>query len=134
MNVASDMPHQREACSVVRFVKAPIEPTGSSTSTIKYNAYVKALQEQATNNLKCCQMCYCYICEVKASECMEWINHCNANCNDYKYKQERNVRNMKLLQLMTPKTKAKFYSRFKAILITSSTSTSFSSLELKIYE
>lgn len=129
LSVASDMPHQREACSVVPFCKPPPGLNLNCTATIqiaRQQAYAKAVTEQSLKNGRYCPMCYCYVCEIKASECLEWSAHRNATYNDNRWKIERQARNMKILQLLTAKSKARFFSRFKYILSNNTSSGSSS--------
>lgn len=95
MNVASDMPHQREACTRNMF---------------KYNG-TKGNQ----SNFAHCPNCYCYVCEVKASDCSDWIEHCNANCRDVKWKQLRNTHNTPMMKLLTPSQKSSFLKKYERL-------------------
>jgi hypothetical protein len=45
MNILSDMPHQREACSGFKYVPYPYDRVA---------------------NMKCCSQCYCYVCDINA--------------------------------------------------------------------
>ena len=65
INALSDLPHPRHECVVKPFKKNPEE---------------------------FCPNCYCYVCDIKASECDKWFgNHCKA---DGKWiKQRRQLRN-----------------------------------------
>jgi hypothetical protein len=64
---AVDMPHQRESCPKKSF---------------SFDGMVSINQHYCAN-------CYCYVCEVKASECTDWTRHCNATCRKASWKSER---------------------------------------------
>ena len=40
-----------------------------------------------------CQQCFCFVCEVPASECLEWLdgNHCKAQTSVPKWQSARNA-------------------------------------------
>lgn len=69
--VASDMPHARDACTIHTF----IDPRKSNRTQ--------------SNFLNICKNCYCYVCEIPARECSSWSNHFNGNCYEAKWKEER---------------------------------------------
>lgn len=54
------MPHQREACFEYKFVR--------SNSVVG----ISGQEFQRQMNLKCCSQCYCYVCDIKADECLDW--------------------------------------------------------------
>lgn len=83
MQLAVDMPHPRDACTVFPFNKV---------------SYIDNLSNP--QNLKHCTFCYCYICDVKVSECLKWDRHCNASHNNNHCKAERdNLRKPFLMKL-----------------------------------
>jgi hypothetical protein len=42
----------------------------------------------------CCPKCYCYVCDIKASDCTKWDIHCQAKRNEIKWTRQRSkVRN-----------------------------------------
>jgi len=53
-NSVSDYPHPRYSCTVFPF-------------------------KQFESNLDKCVLCYCFVCDIVASECTEWDHHCNAD-------------------------------------------------------
>jgi hypothetical protein len=55
MTVMSEMAHQREACS-----KFPFRQGGLSS------------------NKEHCSNCFCYVCDAKVAECINWDEHCHA--------------------------------------------------------
>jgi len=66
-NALSDFPHPRHQCVVKPFTKNPQD---------------------------FCPNCYCYICDIKASECTKWMEiHCKANDDIKWYRQRRKIRN-----------------------------------------
>jgi len=77
---ADILPHCRADC--------PVEPY-SFTENVKIGAF--------ENNAKYCDKCFCYICDVKASECKFWNTprepHCNANSKAPCWKARRMVNN-----------------------------------------
>ena len=98
MTVAADLPHPREACPKYAF---------------KYNQLVRAGGGMEGNpNKQYCANCFCFVCEVKAGECMDWESHYPANCRESKWKIMRDSTNTPLLKLMTPSQKALFSKRF----------------------
>ncbi len=94
MQVAADMPHQREACPRCPFQRFKNVPANSTF----------------------CPNCYCFICEIKASECLEWKEHCHAHCKDNKWKKLRDTSNMPILRLMAPTDKAAFLSKYRSTI------------------
>lgn len=62
-NALSDFPHARENCVAVRFVQG---------------------QES-----KCCNNCYCYVCDAPAKDCPEWSEHCKASHRSAAWQQRR---------------------------------------------
>ena len=64
-NSLSDFPHSREYCS-----EHPINDDPK----------------------KSCVLCYCYVCDIPASECTEWTKHCKARYQDPKWRRERERR------------------------------------------
>ena len=92
MVTAADMPHQREACTRFPF---------------KYH-YLK----NSAVNESYCSNCYCYVCEVKASECMDWKEHCCANYKEPKWKKLRDSTNTAILKIMSPAQKSSFLAKY----------------------
>lgn len=95
MNVLSDMPHQREACSGFKWVPYPYDRVA---------------------NMKCCNQCYCYVCDINAKDCPEWREHCNASYKNPHFKAEHDIRNSKLLLLLPTHMRARFYFENKMLL------------------
>jgi hypothetical protein len=98
MQTAADMPHPRESCSRHPFSRAKNVP----------------------QNKLMCAYCYCYICEVKASECPDWNVHCDAHCKSVEWKKLRDTANVPILRLMAPAEKAAFLSKYRSALNTTS--------------
>ena len=94
MNALSDMPHQREACSCFKFI-----PYDRSA------------------NIKFCNQCYCYICDIIAKDCVEWSEHCNASHRIPAFKELQKARRLPALQLLDAKLKGVFYQKNKIIII-----------------
>eukprot|EP00602_Paraphysomonas_sp_CaronLab_P013822 CAMPEP_0185041302 /NCGR_PEP_ID=MMETSP1103-20130426/40381_1 /TAXON_ID=36769 /ORGANISM="Paraphysomonas bandaiensis, Strain Caron Lab Isolate" /LENGTH=214 /DNA_ID=CAMNT_0027580957 /DNA_START=87 /DNA_END=728 /DNA_ORIENTATION=- len=91
MTVASDMPHQREACTKYSFV---LDFSPSLDSTRRSGA-VEA------NRLHCSK-CYCYLCEVPAEECRDWVCHCCATHKIALWRGLRVAMSSPLLRLLPP--------------------------------
>jgi hypothetical protein len=66
--VSSDRPHARPQCAMFPFMITKD----------------RAGQVGGQNNELFCQKCYCYVCDVKASDCQGWlaIGHCHAQDKD----------------------------------------------------
>ena len=96
VEIAMDMPHQRESCYKFPF----------STSKLEVNT-----------NQRYCPNCYCYVCEVKASDCTEWKIHCNATHKNGAFKTERSIRKSKLFKLMSPKSLSLFLNTHRSLLM-----------------
>ena len=60
------LPHSRSNCTEHNF---------SPEEEGQYNAATVPLQDLV--NAKHCDKCYCYVCDVPASECIEWRTHCH---------------------------------------------------------
>lgn len=66
--VVPNIPHCRHKCPVHRF--------DTSASRID----TKGIFTMQTHvNKEICDECYCFICDIKASSCADWIKHCNAS-------------------------------------------------------
>lgn len=91
-----DMPHQRESCSKYQFVRIGL------VGDIKKNSSF-------------CNFCYCYICEIPASTCLEWNNHCQATYKLESYKRENESRKAKLFVLMNSSFRASFWFKYSYI-------------------
>jgi hypothetical protein len=89
VNVASNMPHPRETCTVHPFVSKPDS-------------------RQSEKNMLFCSNCYCYVCQIRAGECMAWGSHCNANCREARWKHMRNNISTPFLNMLTPLQRAKY--------------------------
>ena len=69
------MPHARCGCPTMNFVVLPPD---------------KEVSERArATNSKTCDKCYCYVCDVLATECGEWPVHCMAFDRDKTWKERR---------------------------------------------
>lgn len=112
MQVASDMPHQRYSCTTYPFrVEPPLGPYNRPTES------PAMLAERVRINLKHCANCYCYVCDCKVTDCLEWTEHCVATHKVPKWKQEKDARNAKLLKLMTSSKRTAFFARYKDALV-----------------
>jgi hypothetical protein len=56
------LPHMRQHCTEEPFLAT----TGGSVTA------------RLANNVKVCSLCYCYVCDVEASKCPAWRQHCSA--------------------------------------------------------
>jgi len=92
----SAMPHQREACFENKFVHA------SMINGLAGGEF------QSKMNMKFCRNCYCYVCEVKASECLDWNRHCNASCKVSLWKDEKKELQKCILKLLTSENRMLF--------------------------
>jgi hypothetical protein len=111
MQVASDMPHQRYSCTTHPFrMEPPLGMYGRSAET------PAMLAERIRINQKHCANCYCYVCDCKVTECLEWLEHCHATHKEAKWKLEKDARNSKLLKLMSGAKRAAFFARYKDAL------------------
>lgn len=63
-NALEDFPHARQDCVIF--------PMKNKANVIKY-----------------CKNCYCYICDINASDCTEWDSHCHAKKGDYRWEMKR---------------------------------------------
>ena len=61
-NALRDFPHSRQDC-----VSFPIK----------------------NDSKKFCKNCYCFICDIKASECSNWSSHCDARSRELKWEMMR---------------------------------------------
>lgn len=66
--VISNIPHCRHKCPVHRFDNAASRIDNKGIFTMQTNV-----------NKEICDECYCFICDIKASSCSDWIKHCNAS-------------------------------------------------------
>ncbi|EJK45218.1 hypothetical protein THAOC_36181, partial [Thalassiosira oceanica] len=71
-NANIDMPHMRSDCGLHKFVPDTIG--------------------LPNNNLQICSNCYCFVCDIPASECKAWGQHCHAHPGDAKWKMQREAR------------------------------------------
>ena len=67
VNVLAHLAHSRENC--VNFPKA------------------KSWNGKANRNF--CSKCYCYVCDIPASDCSVWEQHCHASHKNKKWRQKR---------------------------------------------
>ena len=44
------------------------------------------------SNQSCCPNCYCYVCDIPASECTSWAAHCNAYYSSNYWKEQRRLK------------------------------------------
>ena len=65
-----DMPHMRSDCGLHKFFVS-----GGPNS-----------------NLEICPKCYCFVCDIPASECKAWEQHCHAHPGDEVWKMQREAR------------------------------------------
>lgn len=93
MQLASQMPHARESCPQFKFV---------------HNIQVLSLKQ--------CSQCYCFVCELKASECLEWKSHCMATYKNPVWKRERNARQSKILMELPANVRAQIFVNMKGVL------------------
>ena len=68
------MPHARCSCPTVHFIVLPEK---------------EASERVRNTNSKACDKCYCWVCDVLASECTEWSSHCMAFDRDPTWKKRR---------------------------------------------
>jgi len=112
---AGDMPHARESCFSYAFVKPTPAEQGMWGGA-------PADATRTSKNVLYCSMCYCYVCDVKASDCGEWQEHCNATYKEHRWKVEKGNRVSKILKLMQPTDRSKFCAKYKVFLQPSSSS------------
>lgn len=74
--VASEMPHARDACTIHSFV----DPRKSNKTDRNFRNY--------------CSQCYCYVCQIPVRQCNNWNIHYNGNCYEPKWKEERKKRKL----------------------------------------
>ncbi|XP_078609584.1 uncharacterized protein LOC144880951 isoform X2 [Branchiostoma floridae x Branchiostoma japonicum] len=60
-------PHARGDCKIHSFKEVDLTTIGP-----------------VENNAKHCEKCYCFMCDVPASQCQQWTNPAGAHCNAYK--------------------------------------------------
>lgn len=87
MQVASDMPHQRYACTMHPYRVAPAEV--HTHMGLQRNESAAAFAERCRMNLQHCAKCYCYVCDMVVADCTEWPVHCHATHKEAKWKQEK---------------------------------------------
>ena len=66
--IIPNIPHCRHKCPVHRFDNAASRIDTRGHFTMQTNV-----------NKEICDECYCFICDIKASSCADWIKHCNAS-------------------------------------------------------
>ena len=69
--LGGDLPHPRSLCPRNKFWAAP-------------DSMENVPADKEAQNLRCCDNCYCYLCDRKGSECRRWstgsgLSHCNAH-------------------------------------------------------
>ena len=79
------LPHNRADCTECNFMDIRYDP---------YNTFLK------NTNKECCDMCYCYVCDVPTKDCKTWVslssalpanNHCCAKPNTEPWQSMRNT-------------------------------------------
>lgn len=95
MQVATELPHPRDICMKFKFSV-----------------------HGGKDNLTFCAFCYCYVCEVKASQCQYWTDHCDASCKNPNSKALRNIVKSKIFSLLNQENKL----IFKTIILKSNSS------------
>ena len=77
-DTSADFPHAREHCRrpEYSFVK-----TSRAPHSVRDGARIQ--------NQKHCPNCYCFVCDVKSSECKQWDTHCMATDTDKSWAAER---------------------------------------------
>ena len=86
MTTMLDMPHARESCSKFPFA----QPLTSF------------YMQPSRSNLKYCDYCYCYVCEIKAADCLYWESHAHATHKNSIWKAERTLLRSNLLKMLRP--------------------------------
>jgi hypothetical protein len=132
---AGDMPHPRESCPNFRFVMTTIASASSSA-----------------NNMNFCPQCYCFVCEVKASECVDWTSHCDATRKLSTWRAKKTTLASPFMLLLHPSKRAHMYqlaqrihgldseelashiSRAKALLKTVTTATDLNTQQISYSE
>ncbi|KAJ1408129.1 hypothetical protein B484DRAFT_337020, partial [Ochromonadaceae sp. CCMP2298] len=74
---ASDMPHARDSCFAHPYAATTLSGPHSVLAT------------RRAANMRHCPMCYCYVCDIKASECADWMEHCLSTYKENRWKAER---------------------------------------------
>lgn len=113
MQVASDMPHQRYACTMHPFRMAPAQYNAGGH---KQTETASMFAERCRMNIKSCAKCYCYVCDMLVTQCAEWPQHCHATHKEARWKTEKDSRNSKVLSLMSPQHRAAFFLKYKDAL------------------
>lgn len=55
--------------------------------------YIVDLTEAPSDNLDCCDLCYCYVCDTLVKDCSNWDVHCQAtDKSDYWRSERKNIR------------------------------------------
>jgi hypothetical protein len=103
---AMAMPHAREDCNAKKFTRA-------SPDYMLLMANYVSPEAANTPNRIFCPMCYCYVCEVKASLCRDWSRHCDATYKDPKWKTEKGYSSNKVFPLLDAATKLLFMTTFE---------------------
>lgn len=80
MMVMADLPHQREACCTHPFVTEAQATAAGAAQTTTIEAAVAAA---FAKNLTHCPNCFCFVCDVNVTECLDWSSHCSATMNDF---------------------------------------------------
>jgi len=80
---SSDLPHARAHCA-----NRPFQVTKERVG-----------QEEGGNNEQFCPNCFCYVCDVKASECQGWlrVGHCHAHDKDPHWRALREFTRIEML-------------------------------------
>lgn len=93
------MPHPREACSKYPFIVAAF---AAQSSTVKNKLF--------------CPYCYCYVCEVKASECIDWSSHCDATRKLSAWRSRKATLTSPLMLMLPPTKRPQMYQLGQRIL------------------
>lgn len=78
----SRLPHMRQHCPDNKFVQDVVSLNRRFDRTTEQ---IMTLNEGQHGNPKCCDLCYCFVCDKKASECTSWgstcgfSSHCHAS-------------------------------------------------------
>eukprot|EP00529_Nitzschia_sp_RCC80_P017439 CAMPEP_0113448776 /NCGR_PEP_ID=MMETSP0014_2-20120614/4944_1 /TAXON_ID=2857 /ORGANISM="Nitzschia sp." /LENGTH=835 /DNA_ID=CAMNT_0000340005 /DNA_START=16 /DNA_END=2523 /DNA_ORIENTATION=- /assembly_acc=CAM_ASM_000159 len=82
LNALEDFPHSREHC-VVHPMNSSYGGGGGGGSA------AGAAGASAAVTLKHCPNCYCYVCDIHASDCQSWSHHCHARHSNPMWRNER---------------------------------------------
>ena len=79
------LPHAREDCTTHPFNREP-----GQYSRTRHGTSLSNYQKQSNETI--CDDCYCYVCDVVASECSQWPYHSNATTKCTHWRNDRTLK------------------------------------------